>query len=207
MKKYIAFSLTLILIATLFSSCSVFKGEAEKDTSTTNESSTTEPTLAPEDMPTILDEDGNVVDYTVTTEENEETNEDGVQNPYLSIGSLDDINKQAGTNIKKPSGIKVTNEEFDVNESYSPKIACYTFMVNYKDYTIWASKKTGPMLMGIYLDDGTRLGEDFTGTETISPKEYNGVFIARWFNDGVQYNLFAEDVTMEEFKTVYNAVK
>lgn len=200
MKKYLAFGLCIVLIAALFTSCSVFKGEAEKESNTKNTS------LDSSDLPTVTDKDGNIVEYTVPTSE-DNTDEDGVQNPYLTVGSLDDINKEAGTNIKSPTGLNVTNEEFDINDSYSQKIACYSFMVGYKDYSIWAGKKTGGMLMGIYLDDGTKIGEDFEGTEEISPTKYEDFCVARWFADGIQYNLYAENVSLEEFKTVYNSIQ
>ena len=40
------------------------------------------------------------------------------------------------------------------------------------------------------------------------PGNYENFCVARWFDeDGVQYNLYAENVTLDEFKTVYGKVK
>lgn len=210
MKKCLAFGLVLLLIASVFSSCSVsvFKKKDNKADETTTDSTTVNVNLDSSDLPTITDADGNVVDYSVPEITNgAEEQTDNLADPYLTVGSLKDINNKAGTSIKVPTGVTVTNEEFDVNDSFSPKIACYSFMVDGKDYSIWASRSTGSMLMAIYLDDGTEVGGDFEGTEELAPTKVDNGYVARWFNDGVQYNLYANGVSESEFKAIYNKVK
>ncbi len=208
MKKYLAFCIAIIFVAVTFASCGITTRPNDETTSTTKSNE-----LDSSDLPTVTDENGEAVEYSVEekTESSETaTDENGeeIQNPYFSVGSLDEINKEAGTSIKKPTGIKIANEEFDVNDSYSPKIACYTFAVDGKDYEIWASKTTDSFLMGIYLDDGTQVGENLSENEALKPTEFSeGFCVARWFSDGVQYDLFAQNVSLEEFKTVYKAVK
>lgn len=204
MKKYSAVFIsviTIMIIAVIFSSCGI-KNSKKKDNSS-SESSNAQ--LDSADLPTVTDEYGNAVDYSVNI--TDPTDGDEVQTPYLSVGSLKDINSKAGTNIKSPSGFEVSNEEFDLDDTVSPKIAEYSFMVNGKDYTVKASRKTGGMLINIYLSDGTALGEGLEDTQSLPPAQYENFCIARWFEDGVQYNMYAENVSLSEFKTVYSKVK
>ena len=80
-------------------------------------------------------------------------------------------------------------------------------MINGKDYTVKASRKTGSMLINIYLPDGKALGEGLKSEEDLVPKQYDGFCAARWFDDGVQYNMYAENVTLSEFNAVYSKIK
>lgn len=204
MKKYSAVFIsviTIMIIAIIFSSCGI-KNSKKKDNSS-SESSNAQ--LDSADLPTVTDENGDKIDYSVNI--TDPTDESDVQTPYLSVGSLKDINSKAGTNIKSPSGFEVSNEEFDLDDTVSPKIAEYSFMVNGKDYTVKASRKTGGMLINIYLSDGTALGEGLEDTQSLPPAQYENFCIARWFEDGVQYNMYAENVSLSEFKTVYSKVK
>lgn len=203
MKKYssLFISAAIILIMTLlFASCGI-KGSKKAESSSENSNAQ----LGSADLPTVTDKNGNKVDYSVNITDT--TDGDDVQTPYMSVGSLKDINSKAGTNIKQPAGLKVTNEEFDIDDTVSPKIATYSFMVNGKDYTVSASRRTGKMLIDIYLSDGTALGEGLEAEQGLPPAKYDKIYAARWFDDGVQYNLYAENVSLSEFKTVYNKVK
>ncbi|MDE5994674.1 MAG: hypothetical protein K2G60_04090, partial [Oscillospiraceae bacterium] len=157
------------------------------------------------DLPTVTDKNGNAVDYSANITEPEDDKD--VSSPYLSVGSLKDINSKAGTNIKSPGGLKISNEEFDLDDTVSPKVASYSFTVSGTDYTIAASRKTGGMLINLYLSDGTYIGEGLEGTQSLSPAKYDSFCVARWFDDGVQYNLYAENVELSEFKAVYSKVK
>lgn len=202
MKKYSALCVTvstIMIMTALFTSCGI--KNSKKDT----EEKTSNAQLDSADLPTVTDENGDKIDYSVNI--TDPTDGDEVQSPYLSVGSLKDINSKAGTNIKSPSGLEVTNEEFDLDDTVSPKIAEYSFMVNGNDYTVKASRKTGGMLINIYLSDGTALGEGLEETENLSPAQYENFCVARWFDDGVQYNMYAENVSLSEFKTVYSKVK
>lgn len=200
MKKYSALCLAVVMIALLFASCGIKNSKKDGD----NPSDKNSAQLQVSDLPTVTDKNGDTVDYSVNTKEPED---EDVSSPYLSVGSLKDINSKAGTAIKQPSGFEVTNEEFDLDDTVSPYVASYSFMVNGKDYTVTASRKTGAMLINIYLADGTALGEGLEDTQSLLPTKYDGFCVARWFNDGVQYNLYAENVTLAEFKSVYNKVK
>lgn len=201
MKKYSALCLAVVMIALLFASCGIKNSKKDGD----NPSDENNAQLQASDLPTVTDKNGNVVDYSVELTEPED--EKDVSSPYLSVGSLQDINSKAGTNIKSPSGFEVTNEEFDLDDTVSPKVASYSFAVNGVDYTVVASRKTGSMLINIYLSDGTYIGEGLEDTQSLPPAKYDRFCAARWFDDGVQYNLYAENVTLSEFKTVYNKVK
>lgn len=201
MKKYSALCLAVVMIALLFASCGIKNSKKDGD----NPSDENSAQLQASDLPTVTDKNGNVVDYSVELTEPED--EKDVSSPYLSVGSLQDINSKAGTNIKSPSGFEVTNEEFDLDDTVSPKVASYSFAVNGVDYTVVASRKTGSMLINIYLSDGTYIGEGIEDTQSLPPAKYDRFCAARWFDDGVQYNLYAENVTLSEFKTVYNKVK
>ena len=199
MKKYSALCVTvatIMIMAVLFTSCGI--KNSKKDT----EEKTSDVQLNSADLPTVTDENGNVVDYSVNI--TDPTDESDVQTPYLTVGSLKDINSKAGTNIKSPDGFEVKNEEFD---TVAPKIAEYSFMINGKDYTVKASRKTGSMLINIYLPDGKALGEGLKSEEDLVPKQYDGFCAARWFDDGVQYNMYAENVTLSEFNAVYSKIK
>lgn len=201
MKKYSALCLAVVMIALLFASCGIKNSKKDGD----NPSDENSAQLQASDLPTVTDKNGNVVDYSVELTEPED--EKDVSSPYLSVGSLQDINSKAGTNIKSPSGFEVTNEEFDLDDTVSPKVASYSFAVNGVDYTVVASRKTGSMLINIYLSDGTYIGEGIEDAQSLPPAKYDRFCAARWFDDGVQYNLYAENVTLSEFKTVYNKVK
>ena len=202
MKKYSALCVTvatIMIMAVLFTSCGI--KNSKKDT----EEKTSDVQLNSADLPTVTDENGNVVDYSVNI--TDPTDESDVQTPYLTVGSLKDINSKAGTNIKSPDGFEVKNEEFDLDDTVAPKIAEYSFMINGKDYTVKASRKTGSMLINIYLPDGKALGEGLKSEEDLVPKQYDGFCAARWFDDGVQYNMYAENVTLSEFNAVYSKIK
>ena len=202
MKKYSALCVTvatIMIMAVLFTSCGI--KNSKKDT----EEKTSDVQLNSADLPTVTDENGNVVDYSVNI--TDPTDESDVQTPYLTVGSLKDINSKAGTNIKSPDGFEVKNEEFDLDDTVAPKIAEYSFMINGKDYTVKASRKTGSMLINIYLPDGKALGEGPKSEEDLVPKQYDGFCAARWFDDGVQYNMYAENVTLSEFNAVYSKIK
>lgn len=204
MKKYSAVFIsviTIMIIAVVFSSCGI-KNSKKKDNSS-SESSNAQ--LGSADLPTVTDENGNTVDYSLNI--TDPVDDGVVQSPYLSIGTLKDINNKAGTNIKSPEGLEATNEEFDLDDTVSPKIAEYSFMVNGKDYTVKASRKTGSMLIKIYLPDGTAVGDGLETAEELAPVQYDNFCIARWFNDGVQYNMYAENVTLSEFNAVYSKIK
>lgn len=201
MKKYSVFCVTILVIALLFSSCGIKNSKKDKNT----EAGASNSQLGSADLPTVTDKNGDKIDYSVNI--TDPTDGADVQTPYLSVGSLKDINSKAGTNIKQPAGLKATNEEFDLDDTVSPKIASYSFMVNDKDYTILASRKTGALLFNIRLSDGTVLGEELEDTQELLPARYENFCVARWFDDGVQYNIYAENVTLSEFKTVYSKVK
>lgn len=203
MKKHsvIFVSIVITVMALLFTSCGIKK--SKKDGNTPSDKNSAQ--LNSSDLPTVTDKNGNTVDYSAKLTESEDDKD--VSSPYLSVGSLKDINSKAGTNIKSPSGLNVTNEEFDLDETVSPKVASYTFAVNGADYTVVASRKTGGMLVNLYLSDGTYIGEELEGTQSLPPAKYDRFCVARWFDDGVQYNLYAENVTLSEFKAVYSKVK
>lgn len=201
MKKYFALITVTVIFALLLASCGI--KNSKKDSNTPSDKNGA--LLDSSDLPTVTDTDGNTVDYSDGLTEPED--DENVSSPYLSVGSLKDINSKAGTSIKSPNGFEVTNEEFDLDDTVSPKIASYSFMVNGSDYTLSASRKTGGMLVNIYLSDGTALGEGLENGQDLPPSQYDNMCVARWFDDGVQYNLYAEGVTLSEFKAVYSAVK
>lgn len=199
MKKYFALITVTVVFALLFASCGIKNSKKGSNTPSDKNNAL----LDSADLPTVTDTDGNTVDYSADLTEDDED----VLSPYLSVGSLKDINSKAGTNIKSPNGFEVTNEEFDLDDTVSPKVASYSFMVDSNDYTLSASRKTSGMLVNIYLADGTYIGEGLENGQDLPPSQYENICIARWFDDGVQYNLYAEKVTLSEFKAVYNAVK
>lgn len=201
MKKYLIFCFVILTAALLFASCGI-KGDGKPETTS---GETVGASLDSSDLPTVTDDDGNVVEYTGNIDDGE--SESDLNSPYMSVSSLEEINRKAGTSIKAPVGIEVTNEEFDVDDTVSPNVASYTFSAGGKDYTVVASRQTGAMLINIYLADGTPLGEGLEDSEPLPPTQYGNLCAARWFSDGVQYNLYADGVTLSEFKSVYNKMK
>lgn len=203
MKKHsvIFVSIVITVMALLFTSCGIKNSKKDGN----NPSDKNSAQLDSSDLPTVTDKNGNVVDYSAKLTEPEDDKD--ASSPYLSVGSLKDINSKAGTNIKSPSGFEVTNEEFDLDDTVSPKVASYSFTVNGKDYTVAAARKTGGMLVNLYLSDGTFIGKGVEDGKAMPPAQYDRFCAARWFDDGVQYNLYAENVTLSEFKTVYDKVK
>lgn len=143
-------------------------------------------------------------DSTSVSNSTSQTTEDmnQVVSPYTDYSDISSVNEAAGTAIKESALSDITEVGYNTIDNVSFLIAQYSFDYNGISYTVRAAK-TEDDISGIYVEDGTISSK--TADETII--EIDGTYFVRWFENGIQYNLFASDTNSEAFNLVYESVK
>lgn len=143
-------------------------------------------------------------DSTSVSDSTSQTTEDmnQVVSPYTDYSDISSVNEAAGTAIKESTLSDITEVGYNTIDNVSFLIAQYSFDYNGISYTVRAAK-TEDDISGIYVEDGTISSK--TADETII--EIDGTYFVRWFENGIQYNLFASDTNSEAFNLVYESVK
>ncbi len=143
-------------------------------------------------------------DSTSVSNSTSQTTEDmnQVVSPYTDYSDISSVNEAAGTAIKESTLSDITEVGYNTIDNVSFLIAQYSFDYNGISYTVRAAK-TEDDISGIYVEDGTISSK--TADETII--EIDGTYFVRWFENGIQYNLFASDTNSEAFNLVYESVK
>ena len=143
-------------------------------------------------------------DSTSVSNSTSQTTEDmnQVVSPYTDYSDISSVNEAAGTVIKESTLSDITEVGYNTIDNVSFLIAQYSFDYNGISYTVRAAK-TEDDISGIYVEDGTISAK--AADETII--EIDGTYFVRWFENGIQYNLFASDTNSEAFNLVYESVK
>ncbi len=143
-------------------------------------------------------------DSTSVSDSTSQTTEDmnQVVSPYTDYSDISSVNEAAGTAIKESTLSDITEVGYNTIDNVSFLIAQYSFDYNGISYTVRAAK-TEDDISGIYVEDGTISAK--AADETII--EIDGTYFVRWFENGIQYNLFASDTNSEAFNLVYESVK
>ena len=138
-----------------------------------------------------------------------ETAEDAADNtqipsPITDRASLDEVNEAIGSAMKRPASLELTDEAWATidNEEKNP-IGQYTFTYNGGTYTLRAAKDTGD-ISGVW-ENGTTLGNSREGDVTAITTENGGLW-SRWFDGDMQYSLYAEGATMDDYTAVRTAM-
>ena len=138
-----------------------------------------------------------------------ETAEDAADNtqipsPITDRASLDEVNEAIGSAMKRPADLELTDEAWATidNEEKNP-IGQYTFTYNGGTYTLRAAKDTGD-ISGVW-ENGTTLGNGREGDVTAITIENGGLW-SRWFDGDMQYSLYAEGATMDDYTAVRTAM-
>ena len=143
-------------------------------------------------------------DSTSVSNSTSQTTEDmnQVVSPYTDYSDISSVNEAAGTAIKESTLSNIAEVGYNTIDNVSFLIAQYSFNYNGASYTVRAAK-TEDDISGIYVEDGTISAK--AADETII--EIDGTYFVRWFENGIQYNLFASDTNSEAFNLVYESVK
>ncbi|MCI6384439.1 MAG: hypothetical protein PUE87_00010 [Subdoligranulum variabile] len=154
-------------------------------------------------------------DSTTTTPESTststvtETAEDAAGNaqipaPITDRASLDEVNEVIGSAMKRPADLELTNEAWStIDDEEKNHIGQYTFTYNGGSYTLRAAKDTGD-ISGVW-ENGTTLGNGREGDVTAITTESGGIW-SRWFDGDMQYSLYAEGATMDDYTAVRAAM-
>ena len=138
-----------------------------------------------------------------------ETAEDAAGNtqipaPITDRGSLDEVNEVIGSAMKRPADLELTNEAWStIDDEEKNHIGQYTFTYNGGSYTLRAAKDTGD-ISGVW-ENGTTLGNGREGDVTAITTESGGIW-SRWFDGDMQYSLYAEGATMDDYTAVRAAM-
>ena len=154
-------------------------------------------------------------DSTTTTPESTststvtETAEDAAGNTQIPAlitdrASLDEVNEVIGSAMKRPADLELTNEAWStIDDEEKNHIGQYTFTYNGGSYTLRAAKDTGD-ISGVW-ENGTTLGNGREGDVTAITTESGGIW-SRWFDGDMQYSLYAEGATMDDYTAVRAAM-
>ena len=156
-------------------------------------------------------------DSTTTTPESTststvtETAEDAADNtqipsPITDRASLDEVNEVIGSAMKRPADLELTNEAWstiDIDDEEKNHVGQYAFTYNGGTYTLRAAKDTGD-ISGVW-ENGTTLGNGREGDVTAITTENGGLW-SRWFDGDMQYSLYAEGATMDDYTAVRAAM-
>ena len=154
-------------------------------------------------------------DSTTTTPESTststvtETAEDAAGNtqipaPITDRASLDEVNEVIGSAMKRPADLELTNEAWStIDDEEKNHIGQYTVTYNGGSYTLRAAKDTGD-ISGVW-ENGTTLGNGREGDVTAITTESGGIW-SRWFDGDMQYSLYAEGATMDDYTAVRAAM-
>ncbi len=143
---------------------------------------------------------------TSTVTETTDTDEDANQalNPITVRTSLDEVNGVIGSTMKRPADLEPTNEAWStIDGDEADQIGQYTFTYNDGSYTLRAAKDTGD-ISGVW-ENGTTLGNGREGDVAAMTTAAGGIW-SRWFDGDMQYSLYAEGATMDDYTAVRNAM-
>ena len=138
-----------------------------------------------------------------------ETAEDAADNtqipsPITDRASLDEVNEAIGSAMKRPADLELTDEAWvTIDDEEKSPIGQYTFTYNGGTYTLRAAKDTGD-ISGVW-ENGTTLGNSREGDVTAITTENGGLW-SRWFDGDMQYSLYAEGATMDDYTAVRTAM-
>ena len=142
---------------------------------------------------------------TSTTTETAEDATDNTQlpSPITDRASLDEVNAAIGSAMKRPADLELTDEAWSTIDDDESHIGQYTFTYNGGSYTLRAAKETGD-ISGVW-ENGTTLGNGREGDVTAITTEAGGIW-SRWFDGDMQYSLYAEGATMDDYTAVRDAM-
>lgn len=151
-------------------------------------------------------------DSTMTTPESTstatETAEDAkgnnqIPSPITGRASLDEVNEAIGSAMKRPANLELTDETWSTIDGDGESIGQYTFTYNGGAYTLRAAKNTGD-ISGVW-ENGTTLGNGREGDVAAMTTESGGIW-SRWFDGDMQYSLYAEGASMDDYTAVRDAM-
>ena len=143
---------------------------------------------------------------TSTTTETAEDATDNTQipSPITDRASLDEVNEAIGSAMKRPADLELSDETWaTIDGDEANHVGQYTFTYNGGTYTLRAAKDTGD-ISGVW-ENGTTLGNGREGDVTAMTTEAGGIW-SRWFDGDMQYSLYAEGATMDDYTAVRNAM-
>lgn len=143
---------------------------------------------------------------TSTVTETTDTAEDANQapSPITDRASLDEVNEVIGSAMKRPADLELTDEAWStIDGDEANHVGQYTFTYNGGTYTLRAAKETGD-ISGVW-ENGTTLGNGREGDVTAMTTEAGGIW-SRWFDGDMQYSLYAEGATMDDYTAVRDAM-
>ena len=143
---------------------------------------------------------------TSTTTETADTAEDSNQlpSPITDRASLDEVNEAIGSAMKRPADLELSDEAWaTIDDEEKNHIGQYTFTYNGAAYTLRAAKDTGD-ISGVW-ENGTTLGNGREGDVTAMTTEAGGIW-SRWFDGDMQYSLYAEGASMDDYTAVRDAM-
>ena len=154
----------------------------------------------PTESTTTTPESSSTVTETADTAENANQ----IANPITQRASLDEVNEVIGSAMKRPADLELTNEAWStIDDEEKNHIGQYTFTYNGGSYTLRAAKDTGD-ISGVW-ENGTTLGNGREGDVTAITTESGGIW-SRWFDGDMQYSLYAEGATMDDYTAVRAAM-
>ena len=142
---------------------------------------------------------------TSTVTETAEDAKDNTQlpNPITERDSLDAVNEAIGSAMKRPADLELTDESWSTIDDDTMHVGQYIFTYNGGTYTLRAAKDAGD-ISGVW-ENGTTLGNGREGDVTAITTENGGIW-SRWFDGEMQYSLYAEGATMDDYTAVRDAM-
>lgn len=138
-----------------------------------------------------------------TTEASNSAASTQLPNPFTDRSSLDEVNEIIGSAIKRPADLELTNESWSTMDDGETALGQYNFTYNGGSYTLRASG-TQQDISGIW-QNGTTLGNGREGDVEAMTTEEGGIW-SRWFDGEMQYSLYAEGATMDDYQAVRDAM-
>lgn len=141
---------------------------------------------------------------TVTETAEDATDNTQIPSPITDRASLDEVNEAIGSAMKRPADLELTDEAWStIDDEEKNHIGQYNFTYNGATYTLRAAKETGD-ISGVW-ENGTTLGNGREGDVTAMTTEAGGIW-SRWFDGDMQYSLYAEGATMDDYTAVRDAM-
>lgn len=125
-----------------------------------------------------------------------------IANPMTEYASLEEINKITGGKLAAPGGKDVLDEKYWIIDAGDYKIAQYDFTIDGIPYCYRFAKGVVVDISGIYESEGTLFEDNDDFDEQF--KSYEGGKAGRYFTDGGQYVLIAEDEGKLDFVDFQN---
>lgn len=144
-----------------------------------------------------------------TAESAAESETIGMPNPWTEYTSMDELNTAAGSRLKKPAGLEISDEAFTALLS-DYNTAQYTFTIGGAQYTL-RTANTKEDISGVWKD-GKTMGQladesgDDAAFEVTSGESGTGLW-SRWFDGDTQYSLYAEGASAEDYAAVKAALQ